>query len=146
MYHLATILTILFTFVARLGVFAQTEMTLSYDTTYDNADLSLSQFACSNGANGLETKGYTTLRSLPTFPNVGGVYAIGGWNSSSCGTCYAVTYNGVTVNILGVDRSTTGFTVSKEAMDTLTGGNAVEFGRIDVSFVDVAGSACGLKN
>lgn len=56
-----------------LPVLAQSE-TLSYDNTYDNPNLSLSTVACSNGPNGLMTKGYSTLGQLPSFPNVGGVY------------------------------------------------------------------------
>lgn len=38
--------------------------------------------ACSDGANGLETKGYSTLGSLPNFPYVGGAPAVTGWNSA----------------------------------------------------------------
>jgi hypothetical protein len=70
-----------------LSALAQTTETLSYDITYDDASLQLSSVACSSGTNGLETKGYTTLGSLPTFPNVGGVYTVTGWNSAACGTC-----------------------------------------------------------
>lgn len=45
--------------------------TLRYDTTYDNAGQSLSTVTCSDGTNGLLTKGFTTFGSLPTFPNIG---------------------------------------------------------------------------
>jgi len=146
MYHLTTLLVTILSFVSGLRVLAQTTTTLSYDTNYDNADLPLSKVACSDGANGLETKNpnYTTLGSLPTFPNVGGVDTVTGWNSTACGACYAVTYGTTTVNILAVDSSLIGFTVSQEAMDTLTGGQAVALGRVDVSFVTVDPSACKL--
>ena len=146
MYHLATLFVTLFTLVSGLRVLAQTETTLSYDTTYDNASLSLNDVACSDGSNGLESKNYTTLGSLPKFPNVGGVYTVTGWNSPSCGACYAVTYAGTTVNILAVDVSKTGFTVSEAAMNTLTGNQAVALGRVNVTFVPTSGSACGLPN
>ena len=148
MYHLPTLFIALLTFVSGLRVLAQTQntTTLGYDTSYDNPDLSLNNVACSNGANGLETKYpmYTTLGELPSFPNVGGVFTVEGWNSAQCGTCYAVTYGSTTVYILAVDKSTNGFTVSQEAMDTLTGGNAVEFGRVNVSFAVADVSACKL--
>ncbi|KAG1856381.1 Cerato-platanin [Suillus subalutaceus] len=111
-----------------LSSLAQTTETLSYDTTYDNASLSLSSVACSDGTNGLETKGYTTLGSLPTFPNVGGVYTVTGYNSAACGTCYNVTYG----------------TTSQTAMNTLTGNLAVELGRVDVTSTQVDVSVCGL--
>jgi hypothetical protein len=127
-----------------LAASAQTTQTLSYDTVYDDSSLPLSSFACSDGANGLETKGYTTLESLPTFPNVGGVYTVTGWNSAACGSCYQVTYMNNTVTILAVDVSKEGFTVSEEAMNTLTGGLAAEAGRVDVTATQVDASACGL--
>ena len=146
MYHLTTLLVTILGFVSSLCVLAQTPTTLSYDTNYDNADLSLNNVACSDGVNGLETKNpsYTTLGSLPAFPKVGGVYTVTGYNSTECGACYAVTYGTTTVNILAVDKSTVGFTVSEEAMDTLTGGQAAALGRVDVTFVSLSPSDCGL--
>lgn len=127
-----------------LSSLAQTTETLSYDTSYDDSTLSLSSVACSDGANGLETKGYTTLGSLPTFPNVGGVYSVTGWNSAACGACYNVTYGTNTVTILAVDVSKAGFTISETAMNTLTGNLAVDLGRVDVAATQVDASACGL--
>lgn len=127
-----------------LSTLAQTTETLSYDTSYDDPTLSLSSVACSDGTNGLETKGYTTLGSLPTFPNVGGVYSVTGYNSVACGTCYNVTYGSKTVTILAVDVSKAGFTISETAMNTLTGNLAVELGRVDVTATQVNASACGL--
>ncbi|KAG1825549.1 Cerato-platanin-domain-containing protein [Suillus subaureus] len=109
--------SVLFSFsisVFVLSSLAQPTETLSYDTTYDDASLSLSSIACSDGTNGLETKGYTTLESLPTFPNVGGVYTVAGWNSAAT------------------------------AMNTLTGNLAAELGRVDVTATQVNASVCGL--
>ncbi|KAG2151636.1 Cerato-platanin [Suillus bovinus] len=127
-----------------LAASTQTTETLSYDSTYDNATLSLSSVACSDGANGLESKGYTTLGSLPTFPNVGGAYTVTGWNSAACGTCYNVTYGDKSVAVLVVDVSKAGFTVSEAAMNTLTGNLATELGRVDVTAAQVDTSVCGL--
>jgi hypothetical protein len=126
-----------------LPVLAQTE-SLSYDNTYDNADLSLDSVACSDGPNGLISKGYTTLGQLPTFPNVGGAYTVTGWDSVYCGTCYEVTYGDTTIAILAVDVATEGFNVAEEAMNTLTGNQAVFLGRVDVTSVQVNASVCGL--
>lgn len=127
-----------------LSSLAQTTETLSYDPTYDDASLSLSSVACSDGTYGLETKGYTTLGSLPTFPNVGGVYTVTGYDSAACGTCYNVTYGNNTVAILAVDVSKAGFTISETAMNTLTNNLAVELGRVDVTATQVDVSVCGL--
>jgi len=126
-----------------LPVLAQTE-SLSYDTTYDNPNLSLDYVACSDGPNGLITKGYTTLGQLPTYPNVGGVYTVTGWDSAYCGSCYNVTYGSKTIAVLAVDTASEGFNLSEEAMNALTGNQAAFLGRVSVTAVPVAASVCGI--
>ncbi|KAJ3984106.1 Cerato-platanin [Lentinula detonsa] len=123
--------------------------TLQYDTAYDDANASLSTVACSDGSNGLLTKGYTTFGSLPSNPNIGAFGAIEGYNSANCGTCWQITYssNGAstTLNVLAIDHAGEGLiNVSEEAMNTLTNGNAVAFGAVTVSAVQVDASSCGL--
>jgi hypothetical protein len=56
------------------------------DPVFDNATESLSVVACSDGANGMLTKGYNVFGDLPTFPNIGGSSAVAGWNSPNCGS------------------------------------------------------------
>lgn len=131
--------TTLFTFLS-----AASAITVSYDTGYDDGSRSLSAVSCSDGANGLMTKGFTTQSSLPSFPRIGGASTIAGWNSASCGTCYSLTYNGNTINVLAMDHANEGFNIAQAAMDQLTGGHAVEFGRIDAQWAQVDKSACGL--
>ncbi|KAJ3731667.1 cerato-platanin-like protein [Lentinula guzmanii] len=122
---------------------------LRFDTTYDNANQSLSTVACSNGMNGLLTKNFTTFGSLPTFPNIGGASAVTGFDSPNCGSCWNVTFtntttgNATTLSILAIDVAS-GFVVSQEAMDTLTDGNAVALGVVNVDSVQVNASVCGL--
>lgn len=132
--------------VSSLRVRAETVTTLAYDDYYDNAALPLNEVACSDGANGLETENtkFTTLGSLPHFPYVGGVYTVSHWNSAQCGACYAVTHKEKRIHILAVDAAKDGFIVSEAVMNALTDNHAVEFGRVDVSFVQVDRSACGL--
>ncbi|EEC00029.1 hypothetical protein MPER_00128, partial [Moniliophthora perniciosa FA553] len=70
---------------------------LQYDTAYDHADQSLSSVACSNGENGLLTKGYTTFGSVKgttASTYVGAAEAITGWNSAACGNCYQIKWSG----------------------------------------------------
>jgi len=123
---------------------------LQYDNTYDDKSVPLTNLACSDGPNGLITRfGWQTLGDIPSYPNIGAVDAIAGWNSPSCGSCWQVTYtdgNGVahTENILGVDPAGTGFNVAQQAMDELTNGNAVFFGKVDVQATQVDPSACGI--
>ncbi|KAK0188100.1 immunomodulatory protein [Armillaria mellea] len=44
--------------------------TVGWDSGYGVGTNSLANVACSNGVNGLLTKGFTTYSSLPTFPNI----------------------------------------------------------------------------
>lgn len=119
-------------------------VSVSYDQDYDDASRSLDDVSCSDGANGLITKGYSTQGSLPGFPMIGGAPTIDGWNSPNCGTCYTLTYNGNTIHILGIDSSLDGFNIALEAMNTLTNGQAVQLGRITADYEQVDASVCGL--
>ncbi|RPD59241.1 immunomodulatory protein [Lentinus tigrinus ALCF2SS1-7] len=132
--------------VAALALFASSALgvTVSYDETYDSSSTSLANVACSDGANGMLTKGFSTFGSLPHFPNIGGAAAIAGWNSSSCGTCWQLTYNGKSINVLAIDHADSGFNIALRAMDTLTGGQAKALGRVDVTAKQVSASTCGL--
>ena len=132
--------------VAALALFASSALgvTVSYDQTYDSSSTSLANVACSDGTNGLLTKGFTTFGSLPHFPNIGGAAAIAGWNSASCGTCWQLTYNGKSINVLAVDHTDSGFNIALEAMNTLTNNQAVFLGRVDATARQVAASNCGL--
>jgi len=66
--------------------FAVSATRISWDSVYDNATQSLAVVACSDGPNGMLTKGYRLFGDLPTFPNIGGSSAVAGWNSPNCGS------------------------------------------------------------
>ncbi|KAB8300521.1 hypothetical protein EYC80_000683 [Monilinia laxa] len=121
-----------------------TAITVSYDVGYDDASRSLAVVSCSDGTNGLLTKGYTTQGSLKNFPNIGGASTIAGWNDANCGSCYQLTYNGNSINVLAIDHAGEGFNLGKTALNTLTGGQAEALGRIDAGWVQVDKSVCGL--
>ena len=135
-----------FTIVSTLALFSSSALgiTVSYDTTYDNSGQSLATVSCSDGPNGLLTRGFSTFGSLPRFPNIGGAAAVGGWNSPSCGTCWRLTYQGRSINVLAIDHAGAGFNIALTAMNTLTNGQAVNLGRIDATATQVAASNCGL--
>ena len=122
---------------------ATTSVTVSYDTIYDAAGTSLTQVACSDGTNGLLTKGFTTFGSLPT-KFIGGAAAIPGWNSAECGSCWTLTFNGTSINVLAIDHTDSGFNVAQAALDKLTHNQAVALGRITATAKPAAASACGL--
>src|SRR6266702_1897643 len=94
-----------------------------YDTVYDNSKGSLSTVTCSDGANCLLTKGFTTLDSLLLFLNIGATPVVRSWNSPACGTRWQIMYKGKSINITPIDMVENGFNLSLEAMHTLTNGH-----------------------
>ena len=66
--------------------FAISATRVSYDPTYDQGTESLSTVSCSDGSNGLLTKGYSLFEDLPTFPNIGGSSVVVSYNSPNCGS------------------------------------------------------------
>ncbi|KAI9573687.1 Cerato-platanin [Boletus coccyginus] len=117
-----------------------------YDATYDNPSWPLSGTACSNGANGLQSK-WPTLGVIPKFPNVGGIPGLT-WNSPLCGTCWQLKYvgpNGATstINIVAVDAAGT-FNIAKSAFTTWAGSAGVAAGSVTATAVQVPGSSCGI--
>ncbi|KAG2748327.1 Cerato-platanin [Suillus brevipes Sb2] len=128
-----------------------TSYSLSYDTHYDTGSNSLNTVACSDGSNGLESRGYTTFNSIPNFPYIGGAPQITGWNSAYCGSCWQITYTSPSVTATKYvtaidvgDEARDGFNLSLEAMNGLTGGQAESLGRVTVTATQVDESNCGL--
>ncbi|KAF2477488.1 Asp f 13-like protein [Lindgomyces ingoldianus] len=120
-------------------------ITVSWDAGYDDKSRSLTAVSCSDGANGLMTRyHWNTQGDIPTYPNIGGYQEIKGWNSPMCGTCYSVTYNSRTIYVLAIDHTASGFNIGKQAMNTLTDGNADQFGRVDAAYTLVDISNCKL--
>jgi hypothetical protein len=66
--------------------FAVSATVVTWDPVYDDGTRSLSTVACSDGSNGLLTKGYAVFKDLPTFPNIGGSSVVASWNSPNCGS------------------------------------------------------------
>ncbi|KAI0263762.1 Cerato-platanin [Gloeopeniophorella convolvens] len=131
--------------VALVAFFSVASATdVRFDQTYDNASGSLATVACSDGANGLLTKGFTTFGSLPSFPNIGAAQAVGGFNSAACGTCWQLTFNGKSIFVTAIDHAGDGFNIALEAMNTLTNGQAEFLGVVNVTSKQVAASNCGL--
>lgn len=61
-----------------------------------------------------------------------------------CGTCWQLTYNGRTINVLAIDHAASGFNIAKAALDTLTNGQAEALGRVTATAVQTDVSACGV--
>ncbi|CAL1716482.1 unnamed protein product [Somion occarium] len=135
-----TFLTALFVVPAALAA----TVSVSYDQVYDQSSNSLATVACSDGSNGLLTKGFTTFGSLPSFPNIGGAPAVGGWNSPACGTCWRLAFNGTSINVLAIDTGAAGFNIALTAFNKLTNGQGIAIGRINANATQVNASVCGL--
>ncbi|KAI5807517.1 Cerato-platanin [Peziza echinospora] len=121
----------------------------SWDDVYGNPTTSTLVLACSDGVNGLYTKGYSTLGAVPGFPYVGAAPTIAGWNSPNCGACFRISWNGSgkTIYITGVDtsRSSGNFVLSQQALNDLTNNQAVALGRVDVVWEQIPSRpGCGI--
>ncbi|KAK7750427.1 hypothetical protein SLS62_007616 [Diatrype stigma] len=124
---------------------AASAVTVAYDTGYDDGSRSLTSVTCSDGEHGLITRyGWQTQGQIPKFPYIGAAAAVDRWNSEACGTCWELSYNGKTINVLAIDKAGAGFNIALDAMNALTNGQAVQLGRIDATSTQVAASACGL--
>lgn len=115
--------------------------TTTYSNAYDDADASTNIVACSN----LEPQ-HPTLGSFPTFPNIGGSFAIAGFESPNCASCWEITYEptGVTITMTAIDHAAEGFNLSEEALDTLTNGMGEQIGLANVTATRVPEANCGL--
>ena len=48
------------------------------------------------------------------------------------------------MTVLAVDHAAVGFNIGRGAMNELTGGRAVEVGKVDAQWVEVGRNVCGL--
>ncbi|KAM0261521.1 hypothetical protein ACHAQJ_002204 [Trichoderma viride] len=118
---------------------------VSYDPSYDDSSRPLTDVSCSDGANGLIPRyHWQNQGQIPHFPYIGGVQGIT-WNSTLCGTCYKLQYNGRSIHILGIDAAYNGgLNIGLHALNDLTNGNAVAWGHVDATVSQVSGTVCGL--
>ncbi|KIJ51967.1 hypothetical protein M422DRAFT_156931 [Sphaerobolus stellatus SS14] len=119
--------------------------TVTFDTVYDNPRGELNTVSCGDSPSLMVRPNAShTFGSLPNFPLIGGAFTIKGFNNPNCGTCWALTYQNMTINVLAIDTSLEGFNIAQKALDLLTGGKAVELGRVDVVAKQVPVSGCRL--
>ncbi|EMD34338.1 hypothetical protein CERSUDRAFT_158761 [Gelatoporia subvermispora B] len=129
------------------GAFAQSssQVSVSFDQTYDDADNSLDIVACSHV---LEAgTGFTTFGSLSgAFPNIGGAGVVEEFDDPNCGTCWNLTFHTTSVQIFVIDHSAEGtFNIALEAMNTLTDGQAEFLGRVNATAVQIPVSDCNIE-
>ncbi|KAI6099557.1 Cerato-platanin [Pisolithus croceorrhizus] len=125
---------------------AATLYPVTYSVDYRLGNASLDTVACSNGANGLVTKGYTDFESLPTYPNVSGIPNLV-WNSTLCGTCWELSYlfpNGTvnTVVVTAIDAAFD-FNLSPQAFGYLVGEAGYIAGEVTANVTQLNATSCG---
>lgn len=136
------------------------------DGSYDDPNTSLDIVACSNGPNGLLTKGtylplhndahltlstscpslctgYFRLGDLPTFPNIGG-YQNATWGSPLCGTCWRLNFNQNSLDVLVVDYTVSGFNLAWPAFESLTSSTGGLLPEVEVTYQQVPLDFCGM--
>ncbi|KAI1791554.1 Cerato-platanin-domain-containing protein [Ganoderma leucocontextum] len=120
-------------------------VSVSFDQTYDNGNNSMEIVACSDGINGLITRnGWTTFSQASGFPNIGGSFAVAGFDSPNCGTCWQLFFapTNQTLNVLAIDTAPGGFNIALEAMNVLTNNASVDLGRVEMTAVQVDATGC----
>ena len=125
------------------------QASIAFDEAYDDGALSTLGVACSDGPNGLYTRGFRTLGALPGFPFVGGASAVAGWNSPSCGRCFRLEFQGAAVFVTAVGSAKlppggagAAFVVSLATLDRLTKGQGRALGRVAGTSAGVASANC----
>ncbi|KAI9433894.1 Cerato-platanin-domain-containing protein [Lactarius indigo] len=71
------------------------------------------------------------------IPKHCGVYAVGGWNSPQCGSCWRLTYKGKSIYVTAIDTIFDGFQLSLGGMNALTNGKARVLDRVDAKATQV---------
>ncbi|KAF8471659.1 Cerato-platanin [Russula ochroleuca] len=115
---------------------------VGYDPEYDNPAALSDAVACYGALKAKDSK-YTTFGSLPSFPYIGGAYAVKGSNSPSCGSCWKLSYANKAIHVAAIDSDGEGFNIAKAALVELGGQEAVDAGKISASATQVDGSKCG---
>lgn len=74
-----------------------------------------------------------------------GIDAIRGSSDAQCFSCWKLEYGDKHVSLFAIDGADSGFVLSLNAMQSLTGGQARELVRIDVEATQVDVSNCGIS-
>lgn len=88
-----------------------------------------------------------TLRDFPAFPHIGAFQGVTGWDSSLCGSCWRLTYNNLSTNVMAIDSAYSGFVIAVQAMNELTGGSArtLGLGRVRADYAQLPAEECVSK-
>ncbi|KAM0344818.1 hypothetical protein ACHAPU_007200 [Fusarium lateritium] len=109
--------------------------TATYNGLFDDETTSVKEFACwnENKDNVINYMGWDTLAHLSYV--IAGYEGVDGPNSSLCGSCWLLEYEGRSRPMIVLDTATSGFTTDFKTMDSLTGGKALKLGRVNVTAI-----------
>lgn len=111
-------------------------VSLTFDGAYSVADQPLTAFSCV----GLD--GATRVNQLPGFPNVTATVFVERNLSPNCGTCWQLTFEDRSINLLAIDHAPQGFVASPFTVSFLTNNEGITNGRVDVDAIQVDPSLC----
>ena len=109
-----------------------------HNDKYDNKENSISSITCYQSLHAT----YKHLGDLPNYPYIGGYK-----DGNGCGSCWEIVYgtnSPITIYVLSVDNSNSGFQLSVNAMNTLTNGHGTQYVSIAVQVTAADKSKCGL--
>ena len=89
--------------------------------------------------------GFVRLGDLPNFPFVGGVTNTT-WGSANCGTCWRLTFEGTSIDVLAIDYTWDGFNIAWPAFQALTHATGGLLPEVDAFYQQVPASFCGLRS
>ena len=107
--------------------------TITYNGIFDDINTSIKEFTCWNGRPGslIEDRGWVSLEDLPFA--IAGYEGVDGPDSSLCGTCWVVEYEGRSESLIVIDSAKSGLVTGIHTMDSFTGDKATYLGRVNVA-------------
>lgn len=124
---------------------AQTNSRAVLDNDYDNPTRPINNVACGDQLS--SRFGFTTFSSVPSFPNIGGAFAVSNASSPNCGSCWQISVPGSenpAIFFTAIDTAGDGFNLSEESLLTIAGQEGVNAGSAQVEATEVDPTLCGL--
>ncbi|KAL9479541.1 hypothetical protein ACSS6W_004327 [Trichoderma asperelloides] len=118
-------------------------VSVTFNTLYDNPSRSLSEVACWRKGVGFEPNlDWKLQRDAVEFIGIDAIHSFG---LAQCRSCWKLEYGDKHKFLFAIDSADSGFVLSLNAMQYLTGGQARELVRIDAKATQVDVSNCGIS-
>lgn len=116
---------------------------VTFNTLYDDPSRSLSEVSCwRKGAGFKPNLDWKIQKDAVGFIGIDAIHA---FSQAQCFSCWKLEYGDKHVSLFAIDGADSGFVLSLNAMQSLTGGQARELVRIDVEATQVDVSNCGIS-